>query len=94
MDTSLAPRGSMEKPILVAAGGGGPPFGGISACNFDFCLALGRLLKSTAWVVDLTTPVDDVTKAAAAEQGIEIIALPGVGPAGVWERTRACEQSL
>jgi hypothetical protein len=42
---------------------------------------------------EATTPADDVTKATAAEQGVEIITLPGVGAAGVWERTRTCDES-
>jgi len=37
--------------------------------------------------------LEGVTKAAAAEQRVEIIALPGVGPAGVWDRTRTCDES-
>jgi len=81
MDISLAPPSSRGKTILVAATGWGPSFGGINAFSFDFCLALGRLFKGTARVICLTTPVDEVTKAAAAEQGVEIIALRAVGPA-------------
>ena len=93
MDTSLAPRGSREKTVLVAATGWGPSFGGRSAFSLDFCLALGRPLKDTAGVACLTTPADDLAK-ATAEQGVEIIALPGVGPAGAWERTRTCDEPL
>jgi hypothetical protein len=65
MDTSLPPRGSREKTILVAAIGWEPSFGGINTFSLDFCLALGQLLKGTA----------------------------GVGPTGVWERTRTCDES-
>ena len=44
----------------------------INAFSLDFCLALGRLLRGVARVVCLTTPVDDVTRAAAAGEGVEI----------------------
>jgi glycosyltransferase involved in cell wall biosynthesis len=73
-----APPSAREKVLLVAATGWGPSFGGINAFNLDFCLALGRLLKGAARVVCLTTSVDDTTRTAAREKGVEILALPGV----------------
>lgn len=67
--------GGGNRTLVVVADGWGASFGGINAFNLDFCLALGRLLKGSARVVCLTTPVDDDTRAGAADQGVEIHSL-------------------
>jgi hypothetical protein len=58
--------------FAVVATGWGPAFGGINA----FSLALGRLLRGAARVVCITTPVDDITRAAAAKDGVEVLSVP------------------
>ena len=77
---SPIPASGREKTLLVIATGWGPSHGGINAFSLDFCLALGQLLKGTARVVCLTTPVTDPVRAGAKERGVEILTLPSVGP--------------
>jgi glycosyltransferase involved in cell wall biosynthesis len=69
------PNGTHERTLAVIATGWGPSCGGINAFNLDFCLALGRVLRGSARVVCITTPIDDITRADVAAQGVDILCL-------------------
>lgn len=82
----------VPKVIVVIATGWGPLYGGINSFSFDFCLALGRLLRGSARVVCLTTNVDALTCARAKSDHIDIYTLAKVGPGDEHKVAReACE---
>jgi hypothetical protein len=91
---SIAPASGREKTLLVAATGWGPSHGGINAFSLDFCLALGQLLKGTARVVCLTTPVADPVRADARSRGVEILTLPDIGPEDTARKAQVAREVL
>jgi glycosyltransferase involved in cell wall biosynthesis len=90
----VPPRADAQKTILVAATGWGPSSGGVNAFSLDFSLALGRVLKGAARVLCLTTPVDDLVRAEAAQQGVEILTLQSTGPHDPTEVAKAARELL
>lgn len=66
--------------IVVIATGWGPLYGGINSFSFDFCFALGRILRGAVRVICLTTNVDDLNRARARTDHVEIFNLLEIRP--------------
>lgn len=84
----------VTRVIVVIATGWGPLYGGINSFSFDFCLALGRLLRDSARVVCLTTNVDALTCARAKSDHIDIYSLAKVGPGDEHKVAREARELL